>query len=240
MNKLNCFVIDDEQHARELLKHYIDLDDRLNFIGSYHNAINSSLENYPVDILFLDIEMPGIKGIDFLESITPNFKTIFTTAHKEYAFHGYELGVSDYLLKPILNKRFTKAIDTVVSAFNNEKKLRELDQLQKQEVAVILKSGSKEVKVIPEQIKYISAQNEYISISTKNQRITIYMRMKDIEDNPSFNHLLRVHRSFIINPSFIDERHSEYLIIDDDMIPIGRSFKKAVKAKLNQFQQERY
>lgn len=229
MRKLNCFVIDDERHACELLQHYIEQDDRLSFIGMHHSVSHFDSDQYPIDVLFLDIEMPGMAGIDFLRSTDPLFKTVLTTAYADYAIDGFELGVVDYLLKPILNKRFTLAIDKIVKLFETAHKSVQLDELEARQNTIVLKSGTKRIKLVPERILYIVAQNEYVSIVTDTERHTIYIRMKDIAEDPGFSKLLRVHRSYFINPIHISELSNEYVKIEKDIIPIGRSYKKMVK-----------
>lgn len=230
MRKLNCYVIDDEQHARDLLAHYIEKDERLQFVGSVNNALNFDPSKEAIDLLFLDIQMPGMSGIEFLEKHRPNFKTILTTAFRQYALHGYELGVTDYLLKPILYSRFDKAIHQVLNEIEINRKAIAYDRLESEKDTFILKSGSKHLHLTPEDIYYIEAKGEYIAINTVNNRFIVYMRMKDVEENNHFNNLLRIHRSFFINPKHIQERTTDYILINELQLPVSRSYRSQLRA----------
>lgn len=233
MDKLICYIIDDEQHAIDLLKHYIEKDDRLRFGGSSNNAVNFNwTDKEEIDILFLDIQMPGMSGIEFLEMHLPTCKTILTTAFRQYAVEGYDLGVSDYLLKPILYDRFQKAIERVFNAIAISRKAQKFDQLEIQKERFVLKSGTKSISISTHEIMYIEAKGEYISINTGENRHLVYMRMKDVEKDIHFDGLIRIHRSFFVNPSYIVERTSDSVRVNDVQLPLGRSYKNQLKSIL--------
>ncbi|MEM7373693.1 MAG: LytTR family DNA-binding domain-containing protein [Bacteroidota bacterium] len=232
MNKLNCYIIDDEQHARDLLRYYIENNDALHFSGSSNNAVYFDLQGKEIDLLFLDIEMPGMSGIEFLKKHKPPFKTILTTAYRQYAIEGYELGVTDYLLKPILSQRFEKAIDRVLKEIEISKKAEKFDYLESRKETFTLRAGAKSLHLSSATIKFIEAKSEYVAINTIDKKYLVYMRMKEIEQNNHFNNMVRIHRSFFINPRFITERTAEYVVLDGLRLPIGRSYRSSLKSIL--------
>ncbi|UTW65785.1 response regulator transcription factor [bacterium SCSIO 12643] len=231
--KLRCGVVDDEKHARDLLAHYIQEDERLECKFKYATVFE--LKQNPnwqdIDILFLDVEMPGTDGISFLKEDEVNCKIVLTTAYKDYAIDGYNLDVTDYLLKPIFDDRFTKTVDKISALTTQEFKAREYDRIEKTEDEFLtLKSGKSEIKIKISRIIYISAQDEYVCFHFAEGKRLVYIRLKEVETLLQDNGFIRVHRSYIVNEQTITELQPNQITINDQVkIPIGRSYKDRLK-----------
>ena len=231
--KLKCGVVDDEKHARDLLAHYIHEDERLECVFKYSTAfeLEQKADGYDIDILFLDVEMPGKSGISFLKERNINCKVVLTTAYKDYAIDGFNLDVVDYLLKPIFEERFTKTIDKISELITQEFKAQEYERIEKTEDEfLILKSGKSEIKIKISKIVYVSAQDEYVCFHFKEGKRLVYIRLKEVESLLSDSGFVRIHRSYIVNEQVITELQSNQVIVGNKVkIPIGRSYKNRLK-----------
>lgn len=233
--RYNCLIVDDEQLARTLLSAYIDKIPHLNIIGSCKSPLEAMniLRNESVDILLLDIQMPELSGMDLLKVISDPPAVIFTTAYSEYAVSSYELNAVDYLLKPFAFDRFLKAINKAIE--NVDLKKGQSDSVeQSAEENIFIKGDQKTYKVKPESILYIEGLKEYVSFYIKDlDRIISLHSLTKLESELSKYNFMRVHRSYIVNLNNITafERHS--LWIDKKEIPIGKTYRDAVKEKLN-------
>ena len=231
---LKCIIVDDEQHARALIKSFIDTDNRLVCINSFSTV--SELEKSGLieqaDLLFLDVEMPGKSGIDFLKNLKTPVKTVLTTAYKDYAIDGYNLDVLDFLLKPIFEERFKQCIDKIYNAFEIELKAQKYDSAQNfDNKYIILKSGYDELKIWLKDIIYVSAENEYVRFYTITKEHLIYKRLKEIEKLLPSSNFIRTHRSFIVAKAFVNKIKKGSLVLNNSIeIPISR----ANKSKLEQ------
>ena len=179
--KVKCLVVDDEPLAIKLLEKHISKIDALEIVATCNNAIKAFeiLNTQEVDLMFLDIKMPNLTGIDFLKTLKSPPKTIFTTAYRDYAIESYDLGVIDYLLKPITFERFFKAVDRFLSDQKTtviEKKEKEVDDF------MLVKSGNKHHKVVINDILFIESLKDYIKIHTvNNKRIVSKYKISEIE-----------------------------------------------------------
>lgn len=231
--QLKCIVVDDEKHARDLLKHYIDNDERLVFEASFQtiSELSNSNKINQIDILFLDVEMPGKSGIDFLKETNLLTKVVLTTAYKDYAFESYDLDVFDYLLKPILENRFQNCVNKICLALDLELKAEKYTTIENNNNEyLLLKSGYSEVKIWLKDILYISAESEYVCYHTTTQKHLIYLRLKKVEEQLSPPDFIRVHRSFIIAKQFITTIKKDKVILKNGIeIPVS----KPNKYKLN-------
>ena len=223
MNPISCVIIDDEELARTLLKTYVEKVTYLKCQGSFENPLEalSFLKSTPVDLLFLDIQMPEIKGTDFAELIGKSqTKIIFTTAYSEYALKGFELSALDYLLKPITFNRFLSAVEKFPKP------------AIQQDGTIIIKSGYHLHKIATEAILYIESDSEYVHYHLENG--------KKIMANQSLSKLqsilpesfLRVHRSYIVNGQKVAGLKGRELLIRDKMIPVSDSYYELVKTTL--------
>ncbi|PQV47797.1 LytTR family two component transcriptional regulator [Jejuia pallidilutea] len=222
MNKVKCIVIDDEELARTLLKSYIDKIDFLEVIDDFENPLSAVpiLKENDIDIIFLDIQMPELKGTDFAKLIDSKTKVIFTTAYSEYALEGYDLNALDYLLKPITFERFLQAVN----------KFKKEDTVV--ENAITVKSGYDLHKLKYTDILYVESDNEYVVFYTKEKKIMSHQTLKSLEKKLPPSLFLRVHRSYIINKDKVTALKGRDLWVTNVQIPVSDSYYETVKKKL--------
>lgn len=219
---INCIIVDDEPLAAALLEKHISRIDRLKVAGKAENAIDAYqlLRTRSVDLMFLDIQMPHLTGIDFLRSLPQKPPTIFTTAHRDFALEGFELEVVDYLLKPITFERFFKSVERVL---RNEIKTRE-DFL-------LIKTEGMNRKVPIHEIVYIESQgNDIRTVLTGSESLLSKGKITDLESILSGKGFIRVHRSFIINTRYVTAFNPVELQLGAFIIPVGRSYKSEFDA----------
>lgn len=229
--KFRCLLVDDEPLAIKLLQNHIAKIDALEVVATCNSAIKAFeiLNTQQVDILFLDIKMPNLTGIDFLKTLKNPPKTILTTAYRDYAIESYDLEVVDYLLKPITFERFFKAVDRFL---RNETKSSE-QITGKEEDFILVKSGNKHHKVIVGAILYVESLKDYIQFHLKdNKRIISKYKISTIEEELKEKKFLRVHRSYLINTKKITAFTTHTIELDTVEIPIGVSYKEDVTAYL--------
>lgn len=223
MNSINCIVVDDEELARALLITYIQKLDYLNLVGEAENPLEALqlMKEHEVDVLFLDIQMPEIKGTDFAKMVDSNTKIIFTTAYSQYALEGYELNAVDYLLKPITFERFVTAVNKVKPS----KIIEKTD-------TITIKSGYDLHKVKYEDILYIVSDSEYVTFHLGDKKIISNQRLKALEQELPSSMFMRVHRSYIINKSSVTGLKGRDLLLSDVIIPVSDSYYDQVKEEL--------
>lgn len=232
--KIKCLLVDDEPLAIKLLEKHIAKIESLEVVATCNNAIKAFeiLNTKQVDLLFLDIKMPNLTGIDFLKTLKNPPKTIFTTAYRDYAIESYDLGVIDYLLKPITFERFFKAVDRFVK--DNKTAVEVVPNKEAAEEFMLIKSGNKFHKVIIEDILFIESLKDYIKIhTTNNKKIVSKYRISEIEEELKEKNFLRVHRSYIINIDKISAFTVNDIEVNSTEIPIGASYKEKVVSFLN-------
>jgi len=230
--KLTCYIIDDEPLAIEVLESHIKKVDKLEIAGRYQNAVEAfqGLQENPVDLLFLDIRMPGLSGIEFIKTLKNPPKVIFTTAYREYALDGFELDVVDYLLKPISFERFLKALDKVFeghpktaapgAAANNRGR--------GSEKFLFVQSDQKKVKIAPDQILHIESRGDNIKITTESKEIFARQTLSHLEEKLAPHGFIRIHRSFIVPVDRIESWSASEIEVSGKTLPIGRTYKKQV------------
>ncbi|SHK19881.1 two component transcriptional regulator, LytTR family [Maribacter aquivivus] len=223
MNRINCIVVDDEELARALLITYIEKLDYLNLVGEAENPLEALqlMKEHEVDVLFLDIQMPEIKGTDFAKMVDSNTKIIFTTAYSQYALEGYELNAVDYLLKPITFERFVTAVNKVKPSKIIEKN-----------DTITIKSGYDLHKVKYEDILYVVSDSEYVTFHLGDKKIISNQRLKALEQELPSSMFMRVHRSYIINKNNVTGLKGRDLLLSDVIIPVSDSYYDQVKEEL--------
>ena len=217
-----CIIIDDEELARELLKSYVAKLDFLELAGSFENPLEAMtcLKTEDIRIVFLDIQMPEIKGTAFAKLIPSTAKIIFTTAYSEYALEGFELDAIDYLLKPIAFQRFLKAVQKVkseVPVFTD---------------TITIKSGYDFFKVKLDDITHIESDSEYVVFYANGKKIMSYQSLKSLEKTLDPAQFIRVHRSYIVNKSKVTGLKGRDLFLSDVVIPVSDSYAERVKKEL--------
>ena len=227
----NCLIVDDEPIAIRVIKNHLSGFKNLQLAGECSNAIEAIeiLAQTKIDLIFLDIQMPEITGVEFLKNLDQHPKVIFTTAYRDYAIEAFELDVVDYLLKPISLPRFTKAITRFYSRMNNSTDhITQLKSAQTIPDYIFLKSDKKQHKVLYSDILFFESFGDYLNAYTKNGKITIKERISHLEKLLPEYQFLRVHRGYIISLSKISAILPGMIEIEQHKIPIGRSYKQEV------------
>ncbi len=232
MLKYNCLIVEDEPLAAEVLRDYIHQVPFLELKQICADALYAMeiLQSEKVDLIFLDIHLPKLKGLDFLEALKTPPSVIITSAYKDYALQGFELNVIDYLLKPIRFNRFLKAVDKL-----NQPKTFAINLPAGKgpdREYFFFNVGKKKVKIFLDEILYIESLREYVKITTKEKSIHTKFQLSEIEEKLSKNNFLRIHRSFIVAKDKIATFTSAEIEINNKAIPIGRSYKELVLSVL--------
>ncbi len=196
---INCIIVDDEQHAIDILVHYVKQTPHLNLVASFMNPIEALqlLGQQKIDLVFLDIQMPELSGIDFIKAIHGKSKVILTTAYSEFALEGYELYVLDYLLKPIRLPRFLAAVQKAVEQINATNETHK-ETPEDDYIFVKTESKGKLLKINLADIDFIESLKNYMSIHCGTKKTLVYTSMKELEDRLPKKRFIRVHKSFII------------------------------------------
>lgn len=227
---MNCLVVDDEQHAIDILLHYIAQTPMLRVVAATTNPIEALqiVATQKVDLVFLDIHMPDLSGIDFIKAINGKAKVILTTAYSEFALEGYELDVVDYLLKPIRLPRFLTAVQK--AAKENASAINEDDDY----IFVKTESKGKLLKINLADIDYIEGMKNYVAFHCSGSKTLVYASMKEIEDRLPARHFLRIHKSFIIRIDRITGIEGNRVLIKNTNadVLIGESYKNELMEKV--------
>ena len=225
---INCAIIDDEPLAAGLLKSYAEKTPFLNLIGTYGSAVEAmkELRNNPVHLLFLDIQMPELSGIEFAKILPKETKVIFTTAFEQYAIEGYKVSALDYLMKPVSYEEFLKAANKALDWFCVSQKR----QTYAADRFMYVKSDYKLVRVALDDILYIEGLKDYIRIYlTDGQKVMSLMNMKKMEDYLPRPEFLRTHRSYIVHMSKAEAIERFRIVFGDQYLPISDSYKEDVQ-----------
>ena len=225
---INCAIIDDEPLAAGLLKSYAEKTPFLHLTGTYGSAIEAmkQLRDEPVQLLFLDIQMPELSGIEFAKILSPETKIIFTTAFQQYAIEGYKVSALDYLLKPISYDDFLRASNKALEWFATNMR----QQACAHDRFMYVKSEYKLQRVALDDILYIEGLKDYVRIHLADgQRIMPLMSMKKLEDYLPRPEFLRTHRSYIVHMSKVEQIDRFRIVFGDDYIPISDSYKDTVQ-----------
>ncbi len=224
----NCIIVDDEQHAIDILVHYVKQTPHLNLVASFTNPIEALqlLGQQKIDLVFLDIQMPELSGIDFIKAINAKSKAILTTAYSEFALEGYELYVVDYLMKPIRLPRFLAAVQKAVQQINAGNEAQQETQ-EDDYIFVKTESKGKLLKINLPDIDFIESMKNYMIIHRGGQKTLVYTSMKELEEHLPKKQFIRVHKSFIIPISRITgiEGNIVRLRNVNTEIVIGESYK---------------
>lgn len=224
---INCIIVDDEQHAIDILEHYVAQTPYLHLVGSTTNPLKglNLVATEKVDLVFLDIQMPELTGIDFIKTLNGKAKVILTTAYSEFALEGYELDVVDYLLKPIRLQRFLQAVQKAMSGLKESDHTPASDD--EEYIFVKTESKGKLLKINLDEIDYIEGMKNYVAIHRGSQKTLVYTSMKDLEERLSSKKFIRVQKSFIIPVAKITGIEGNLVRLKDVSaeILIGESYK---------------
>ena len=237
--KINCIAIDDEPLALNKMKRYIEKIDFLNLMQTFFSGIDaiSYIKDNKVDLMFLDIQMDDLTGIELLEVLQDKPKVIITTAYDSYALKGYELDVTDYLLKPISFQRFVKAVDKVYESLSDN---READSVvsHKSDVTqnddyIFVKTEYRIQRIDLKEILYIEGMKDYIRIITPNEKVMTLQSLKKMVEVLAPARFIRVHKSYIVAIDKIKSIERSHILIADARIPIGESYRQMFFNTLN-------
>lgn len=225
---MNCIIVDDEPLAREAIQMLIDQTENLISIGSFNSTEAAAIffANNEVDLIFLDIQMPGTNGIEFAKTIPSNTFVIFTTAFSEFATDSYEVDAIDYLIKPVKLERFQKGVDKAQSyykLFNADYANNNIENIT--DDYFFIKADRKIVKIHFNDIFFIEGLKDYVVIHTESQKVITAMNIKTIHDQLPKNMFVRVSKSYIINAKKIDSVDNNTVYIGKNEIPIGNIYR---------------
>ena len=233
--KIRCIVVDDEALARKYLKDYISKVPFLELLGDFNSPLKASelLAQGIVDLMFLDIQMPDITGLDFLRSLNKRPFVILTTAYKEYALEGYELDIIDYLLKPFSFDRFLKSVNKVNMLMVNKEKKSEpksdYNQTDFHDDYIIIRADRKYYKINYDDLIFIEGQKAYVTFHSEGKKnVTALASLKELEDKLPEKKFIRIHKSYIVSVKKIDSLDGNMIEIAGEKLPIGKSFKSNV------------
>lgn len=236
--KIKTLIVDDEPHAIEVIEKYIENFPEIELVAKCNNAVQAfqALQQHKVDLIFLDIKMPGLLGTDFIRSLKQAPKVIFTTAYQDYALEGFDLSAVDYLLKPIPFDRFLKAIDKVFSLYklNTPQRISIAEKPvdQKSDTFLYLRVERKMVKVNVADIYWIESLKDYVKVVLKDKILISKQKISLLEELLPEEKFMRIHRSFIVATGKIESYHAYSVELLGMELPIGRNYKTECHKRL--------
>lgn len=237
MRKIRCMIVDDEPLALGLIEDYVLKTPFLELVNTFNSPFQAidALQTEKVDLIFLDIQMPGISGIEFSKLLQNGPKVIFTTAYNQYAIDGFKVDALDYLVKPINYHEFLKASNKALTWFSMIEKNSEIKSVEPTSSSIFVKSEYKLLKVELNDILYIEGLKDYVKIYLKDQSkpILSLMSLKNLEEKLSTSQFMRVHRSFIVNLHQISKIERNRIVFGSVYIPIAESYKEQFQDFLN-------
>jgi len=239
MNEIKCLIVEDEPIASQVIKSYLEKLEAFMVVETCDNALQAFefLQANRVDLMFLDIQMPKITGLEFLKTLQTPPMVIIVTAYREFALEGFELDVVDYLLKPVSFERFLKAINKFNNLDNKTARSNHDDSEKSgsSEESIWIRADRKNVKIRIDDINYIEGLKDYVKINLKNGLIISKMPMKNMEKMLPAKQFIRIHRSYLIPVSKISAYNNEGIEIDSVMLPIGKMYKESVIRYLEEY-----
>ncbi|PSL49998.1 LytTR family two component transcriptional regulator [Chitinophaga niastensis] len=232
MKKLSCIIVDDEPVARKILQEFVEQVPFIDLQGKFENAMKTEefLKNNTTDIIFLDIEMPKVSGLQLLQKMNVESMVIITTAFPQYALDGYELDIIDYLLKPFALSRFLKAVHKAKDYF--EMKTRTTGTLPPS--YIFIKSEKRIEKIELNDILYAESVGNYVTVYTERKKIMAYLTMKSLESQLPSNDFIKIHQSYLVNCSKIDAIEGNEIKIGSRSLPISRNYREMVMKIIQQ------
>jgi len=235
--KYQCVIVDDEPIAQQILEKYISRIDSLHLTGTCNNAFEAAnvLHKEKIDILFLDIKMPSLSGLDMVKTLQLPPRIILTTAFSEFGVESYEYGITDYLLKPIAFERFLKAVNKILIPKANAAPDKGSKDIAASEPEFIFFKADKKIhKYYYSEILFIEGSGNYVKIHSHQERpILVLDKLTELQEKLSAKQFLRVHKSFIVNVSHIQKIEGNMLTINDKVIPISSTFKSNLDGLVN-------
>lgn len=226
---MNCIIVDDEPIARQGMISLVAKESKLVVKGVFKNVAEARfyIENNPVDLIFLDIQMPGTNGIEFAKCISKKTFIIFTTAHPQYALESYEIDALDYLVKPIREERFIKAVNKALEYsffLSDDFEKTKVDRIE--ENSIIVKADRRIYKILHKDIFYIEGMKDYSVIYTKQNKIITAMNLKTIHSNLPDQLFKRISKSYIVNEQQVTSVATNSVLVNDTELPLGNVYRK--------------
>ncbi|HXB41863.1 MAG TPA: LytTR family DNA-binding domain-containing protein [Bacteroidia bacterium] len=230
---MKCIIVDDNKMSREMVKQLIEQVDFLELKGECENPVEAFnyLKKEEVDLVFLDVEMPGMTGIELIKNLEKRPIIILITAKKDYAVEAFELNVADYIIKPVTLSRFMGAVDRAKELYENRDQKLEFNEKEKDYIFV--RSNSLLTKVKIKDIIYVQALGDYVNIFTADKRLTVHITLKGMEEKLPQDKFYRLHRSYLTALHHIDNIEEGTAYIGKHPLPIGEQYKKELLRKIN-------
>jgi DNA-binding LytR/AlgR family response regulator len=227
---MNCVIVDDDELSRSVLEDLINDTEGFSLVASCETGVDAFkiLQEEPVDLLFLDIEMPKMDGMELIKNLNPLPQVVIISSHAEYAAESYEYDVTDFIKKPLTHGRFLKAINKAEQRFKVERA-----NISSEGESIFIKADSRLVRINLKDILYIEALGNYMKIYTGEGRFTILSTMKEIAEKLSGNEFVRVHRSYIVRLDKIESIEDQYIKMGAKHISIGKAYKEELTSRLN-------
>lgn len=231
--KIRCIIVDDNDLYRETIGEWIQQMPSLDLVASYNNPLAAQplLAQEDIPLMFLDIEMPHISGVEFVQTLVKQPVVVFITSHPEFALEGFEQDAADYLVKPFTQVHFIKAVNKAIDKVRL-RRMRELPAELAADNFIFIQTDKQYLKVNFDEILYVEALKEYIKIKTEGESLISLVRMKSVIEQLPETLFLRVHRSFIVNISKITQITQEDIMVNGTNIPIGDSYREEVREKV--------
>lgn len=226
---MNCIIVDDDELSRNILEDLVNSTDFINLQKSCESSVEAYniLQESNIDLVFLDIEMPQMSGMELLENLSHLPQIVLVTSHEEYAAESYQYDVTDYIVKPVSQARFLKAV-------NRAKERMEGGQLQSGgSKTIFVRADSRLVQLNTEDILYVEALGNYVNIYTSKERFTVHITMKEVLNKLPGSEFIRVHRSFIVRLDKIEAIEDNFITIGSKSISIGRAYRDELSKHLN-------
>ena len=224
---MNCIIVDDDKFSRKILKDFIDQTEVLTIVAECSSAVEAvnMLTKEKVDLMFLDIKMPGMTGMELIKNLEHKPLIILITGYKEFAIEAFEYNVTDYIVKPLNYARFSKAVERANELYKNQ-------IVGISENNFFVKSSGALIKINSEEILWIEALENYIIINTTEDKYTVHMTMKALEDKLPAEEFIRVHRSYFVRKDKIESIIEDGIVIGKKLIPVGRTYKKELSKNI--------
>lgn len=226
---MRCIIVDDDDVSIALIKQYVEQTEGLELVTTFNNSVEAAnlLLKEDVDLLFLDVEMPNMTGLDLVRTLEDKPQIILITSKENYAVEAFEEQVTDYILKPVSYQRFLKAVKNASSVYDSQHRNQVVHN------NLYVKEDSLYVSIALSEIVWIEALGDYVSINLPQKKHTVLATMKAIESRLPTDRFIRVHRSFIVPIDKISNLDGNMLIVDKKLIPIGKSYRKSLMDRLN-------